>query len=91
MTTKKQEPVRPPVKANLIIVRGRDGAEVRGEDWSRIQHEVYMTLLPKREERMDFYYDLVVLVPGMEPMVSEAVMWHGCNCLAVDKKVVNHL
>jgi hypothetical protein len=86
------QPIQPPVKANLIIVRGRNGAEIRGEDWDTIQHQVYTGLINKRrDERSNSYYDLVVLVPGMAPMRSECVIYRGCNCIAVDSNVVMYL
>jgi hypothetical protein len=75
----------------MIIVRGLNGQEVRGEDWGKVEHAVYTTLPPKRMERCDLYFDLVVLVPGMAPIKSEAIMYRGCNCLAVDSGVVIYL
>ena len=83
--------LKPPVKAAMISVRGRDGREVRGEDWDRIQHEVYTSLLPQKVVGSDYGYGLVILVPGMEPMRTDAWMYRGCNCLAVPSEVVQYL
>jgi hypothetical protein len=81
----------PPVKASMIIVRGLRGREVRGEDWDRVQHEVYTTLPPARCEGCDSVYELVLLVPGMAPIRSDATFYRGCNALAVPSDVVQYL
>ena len=87
----KHKPVKPPVKANMIIIRGLNGKELRGESWSKLEHEVYMTLPPKRMERADSYFDVVLLVPGLEPIKFEGIIYRGCNCIAVPSEVVRFL
>ena len=80
-----------PIKANLIIIRGRNGSEIRGEDWDKLQHRAYMEMIPARSYGSDSVFDLVVLVPGMSPIHSDAVFYRGSNALAVSSDVVKFL
>jgi hypothetical protein len=79
------------MKANMIIVRGLNGKEIRGEDWGKVEHETYMTLPPKRMEKTDAFYDVVLLVPGKEPTKFEGIIYRGCNCIAIPAGVSQYL
>ena len=91
MTTTQKRPVKPPVKANMIAIRGLNGKEIRGEDWNKLEHEAYVSLPPARMERCDAFFDVVLYVPGLEPIKFEGIIYRGCNCIAVPSGVVHHI
>ncbi len=79
------------MKANMIIIRGLNGKEIRGENWGQLEYLAYTTLAPRNCVGADSYFDLILLVPGCKPIRTDAVFYRGCNCLAVDSSVVNYL
>lgn len=87
----KKNIIKPPVKANMIIIRGLNGREIRGESWDVLQHQMYVTLPAKRTECCDSYFDVVLLVPGLEPIKFEGVIYRGCNCIAVPSEIAHHI
>lgn len=79
-------------KANMMIIRGRDGQQFSSEAFSRLQHHAYSKMQPKRfDDSQAAVFDLVLLVPGRLPIKCEVVFYRGCNCLAIPSAVVDFI
>ncbi len=70
-------------KANMMIIRGKDGKEFVSESWSKLEHHAYTGMAPKRVDKTGDYFDLVLLVPGREPIKCEVEFIRGCNAFAI--------
>ena len=63
-------------------------AEFVSESWTRLQHHAYKNMAPLRMEVGDSYFELVLLVPGEEPVRAEVFFPRGCNGLALPGNMV---
>lgn len=75
-------------KANMMIIRGLRGKEFVSESFTRIQHHAYVEMAPMRVgDRGESIFQLVLLIPGQEPIRTEVEFFRGCNGLSMAPEI----
>jgi hypothetical protein len=75
-------------KANMLIIRGLRGKQFTSESFERVQHHAYTKLTPLRVgNRGESIFQLVLLVPGQEPVRTEVEFFRLCNVLSMAPEI----